>query len=199
MPSEIPTSGGTAYFPSAGANENAVFGRLIFSGALLGDQTYNVVASQQNGIAYDTASRELSMTKCTDLPSADKSIRLVVNDSPDTNGVSDPLTVDIEVHSGADECLEEIDAGARLPDGTLTNAPINVYALEGATAATAVATLSVSGGGGDWTWTKQSGELELRGGARQRSFRREQRPKTRRVENWFWWRWRKMKTTGADF
>ena len=165
VPSEIPTSGGTAYFPSAGANENAVFGRLIFSGALPGDQTYNVVASQQNGIAYDTASRELSMTKCTDLPSADKSIRLVVNDSPDTHGVSDPLTVDIEVHSGAEECLEEIDAGVRLPDGTLTNAPLNVYALEGATAATAVATLSVSGGGGDWTWTKQGGELELRGGA----------------------------------
>ena len=112
VPSEIPTSGGTAYFPSAGANENAVFGRLIFSGALPGDQTYNVVASQQNGIAYDTASRELSMTKCTDLPSADKSIRLVVNDSPDTHGVSDPLTVDIEVHSGAEECVDAI-AGER--------------------------------------------------------------------------------------
>ena len=165
VPSEIPTSGGTAYFPSAGADENAVFGRLSFSGALPADQTYNVVASQQNGIAYDTASRELSMEKCTDLPSADKSIRLVVNDSPDTNGVSDPLTVDIEVHSGAEECVDAIAASARDLSGNEIVAPVKRYALAGTqlTQALAVATISTGGGAGALAFDKMGGALELTG------------------------------------
>ena len=158
----IDADGGTVYFLSEGNNADEAFGSLrIFGG--LGDEfsDYEVVASDEIGLTYSGGI--LSMTKCEN-PAA-KSIRFVINDRNDPGGITSPLTLDFSAVSGADECLEEIDAGARLPDGTLTNAPLNVYALEGATAATAVATLSVSGGGGDWTWTKQSGELELRGGA----------------------------------
>ena len=75
--------------------------------------TYSAVASQQSGLTYNDTDKQILMTKCTDLPAALKSIRLVVNDSPDNDGVSDPLTLNITVESGADECIDPITATPR--------------------------------------------------------------------------------------
>ena len=162
----INPDGGTVYFRKTGADENQGFGRLSFSGGVSGDAlaNYEVATSNASGLAYNAANGILSMTKCTDSPSVEKSIRLTINDKDDTDGLSDPLILNVRVHSGAEECLDPISAGARDLSGGAINAPVKVYALAGSlTAHLAVATISASGGGGALSFRKTGGGLTLTG------------------------------------
>ena len=162
----ISPDGGTVYFRKTGADENQGFGRLSFSGGVSGDAlaNYEVATSNASGLAYNAANGILSMTKCTDSPSVEKSIRLTINDKDDTDGLSDPLILNVRVHSGAEECLDPISAGARDLSGGAINAPVKVYALAGTlTEPLAVATISASGGGGALTLRKTGGGLALTG------------------------------------
>ena len=162
----ISPDGGTVYFRKTGADANQGFGRLSFSGGVSGDAlaNYEVATSNASGLAYNAANGILSMTKCTDSPSVEKSIRLTINDKDDTDGLSDPLILNVRVHSGAEECLDPISAGARDLSGGAINAPVKVYALAGAlTEPLAVATISASGGGGALTLRKTGGGLALTG------------------------------------
>ena len=162
----ISPDGGTVYFRKTGADANQGFGRLSFSGGVSGDAlaNYEVATSNASGLAYNAANGILSMTKCTDSPSVEKSIRLTINDKDDTDGLSDPLILNVRVHSGAEECLDPISAGARDLSGGAINAPVKVYALAGSlTAHLAVATISASGGGGALSFKKTGGGLTLTG------------------------------------
>ena len=162
----ISPDGGTVYFRKAGADANQGFGRLSFSGGVSGDAlaNYEVATSNASGLAYNAANGILSMTKCTDSPSVEKSIRLTINDKDDTDGLSDPLILNVRVHSGAEECLDPISAGARDLSGGAISAPVKVYALAGAlTEPLAVATISASGGGGTLSFRKTGGGLALTG------------------------------------
>ena len=162
----ISPDGGTVYFRKTGADANQGFGRLSFSGGVSGDAlaNYEVATSNASGLAYNAANGILSMTKCTDSPSVEKSIRLTINDKDDTDGLSDPLILNVRVHSGAEECLDPISAGARDLSGGAINAPVKVYALAGAlTEPLAVATISASGGGGTLSFRKTGGGLTLTG------------------------------------
>ena len=162
----ISPDGGTVYFRKTGADANQGFGRLSFSGGVSGDAlaNYEVATSNASGLAYNAANGILSMTKCTDSPSVEKSIRLTINDKDDTDGLSDPLILNVRVHSGAEECLDPISAGARDLSGGAINAPVKVYALAGTlTEPLAVATISASGGGGALTLRKTGGGLALTG------------------------------------
>ena len=162
----ISPDGGTVYFRKTGADANQGFGRLSFSGGVSGDAlaNYEVATSNASGLAYNAANGILSMTKCTDSPSVEKSIRLTINDKDDTDGLSDPLILNVRVHSGAEECLDPISAGARDLSGGAINAPVKVYALAGTlTEPLAVATISASGGGGALTLRKTGGGLTLTG------------------------------------
>ena len=162
----ISPDGGTVYFRKTGADANQGFGRLSFSGGVSGDAlaNYEVATSNASGLAYNAANGILSMTKCTDSPSVEKSIRLTINDKDDTDGLSDPLILNVRVHSGAEECLDPISAGARDLSGGAISAPVKVYALAGAlTEPLAVATISASGGGGTLSFRKTGGGLTLTG------------------------------------
>ena len=162
----ISPDGGTVYFRKTGADANQGFGRLSFSGGVSGDAlaNYEVATSNASGLAYNAANGILSMTKCTDSPSVEKSIRLTINDKDDTDGLSDPLILNVRVHSGAEECLDPISAGARDLSGGAISAPVKVYALAGTlTEPLAVATISASGGGGALTLRKTGGGLTLTG------------------------------------
>ena len=167
VPSAIPTSGDapTIYFSSGGQNAGQVLANVSFSGGVEGS-SYNVVASQKiGGLDYNATNKQLTMEKCTD--PADKSIRLVVNDSPDDDNVSDPLTLDIAVHSGAAECIEPINAQARTignPNGQAITEDLTAYALAdvASTAASVVATVFIEKGAPDYTSTK-TGALDLSG------------------------------------
>ena len=162
----ISPDGGTVYFRKTGADANQGFGRLSFSGGVSGDAlaNYEVATSNASGLAYNAANGILSMTKCTDSPSVEKSIRLTINDKDDTDGLSDPLILNVRVHSGAEECLDPISAGARDLSGGAINAPVKVYALAGTlTEPLAVATISASGGGGTLSFRKTGGGLTLTG------------------------------------
>ena len=162
----ISPDGGTVYFRKTGADANQGFGRLSFSGGVSGDAlaNYEVATSNASGLAYNAANGILSMTKCTDSPSVEKSIRLTINDKDDTDGLSDPLILNVRVHSGAEECLDPISAGARDLSGGAISAPVKVYALAGAlTEPLAVATISASGGGGTLSFRKTGGGLALTG------------------------------------
>ena len=162
----ISPDGGTVYFRKTGADANQGFGRLSFSGGVSGDAlaNYEVATSNASGLAYNAANGILSMTKCTDSPSVEKSIRLTINDKDDTDGLSDPLILNVRLHSGAEECLDPISAGARDLSGGAINAPVKVYALAGTlTEPLAVATISASGGGGALTLRKTGGGLALTG------------------------------------
>ena len=167
VPSAISTSGDapTIYFSSGGQNAGQVLANVSFSGGVEGS-SYNVVASQKiGGLDYNATNKQLTMEKCTD--PADKSIRLVVNDSPDDDNVSDPLTLDIAVHSGAAECIEPINAQARTignPNGQAITEDLTAYALAdvASTAASVVATVFIEKGAPDYTSTK-TGALDLSG------------------------------------
>ena len=162
----ISPDGGTVYFRKTGADANQGFGRLSFSGGVSGDAlaNYEVATSNASGLAYNAANGILSMNKCTDSPSVEKSIRLTINDKDDTDGLSDPLILNVRVHSGAEECLDPISAGARDLSGGAISAPVKVYALAGAlTEPLAVATISASGGGGTLSFRKTGGGLALTG------------------------------------
>ena len=164
VPANIPRTGGSVYFLNADPDENAVFARVDFSGALPGDDTYVVTASDEVGLAYDTTNRELSMTKCTG--NATKSIKLTANDSPDTAGVSDPLVVEIEVTSGAAQCFDEISARPErlnaVRGAEITDIP-KFYRLAGddLDADLPVATVHVAGGAPAYVSDKTGGVLNL--------------------------------------
>ena len=166
VPANIPRTGGIVYFLNADPDENAVFARVDFSGALPGDDTYVVTASDEVGLSYNISNRELSMTKCTDTPSATKSIKLTANDSPDTAGVSDPLVVEIEVTSGAAQCVDEISARPERLNAVrgahITDIP-KFYRLAGddLDADLPVATVHVDGGAPAYVSDKTGGELNL--------------------------------------
>ena len=166
VPANIPRTGGSVYFLNDDPDENAVFARVDFSGALPGDDTYVVTASDEVGLSYDTSTRELSMTKCTDTPSATKSIKLTANDSPDTAGVSDPLVVEIEVTSGAAQCFDAISARPERLNAVrgahITDIP-KFYRLAGddLDADLPVATVHVDGGAPAYVSGKTGGELNL--------------------------------------
>ena len=166
VPANIPRTGGIVYFLNADPDENAVFARVDFSGALPGDDTYVVTASDEVGLSYNISNRELSMTKCTDTPSATKSIKLTANDSPDTAGVSDPLVVEIEVTSGAAQCVDEISARPERLNAVrgahITDIP-KFYRLAGDAldADLPVATVHVDGGAPAYVSDKTGGVLNL--------------------------------------
>ena len=166
VPANIPRTGGSVYFLNDDPDENAVFARVDFSGALPGDDTYVVTASDEVGLSYDTSTRELSMTKCTDTPSATKSIKLTANDSPDTAGVSDPLVVEIEVTSGAAQCFDAISARPERLNAVrgahITDIP-KFYRLAGddLDADLPVATVHVDGGAPAYVSDKTGGVLNL--------------------------------------
>ena len=173
VPSVIPITGAPAkiYFPKAGTNTGLTLAQLTFRGGKDGS-TYSAVASQQSGLTYNDTDKQILMTKCTDTPAALKSIRLVVNDSPDNDGVSDPLTLNITVESGADECIEPINVqgrnigvGGGAPGSEITE-PVKLYALAGTPLAEkmAVATVFIEKGAPDYTSSKSgSGGLDLEG------------------------------------
>ena len=170
VPAQIPQEGGTVYFLKSGNNANAVFGNVAYSGALDGNQSYDVVVdSGAVGLAYDTSTRNLSMTKCTG--DATKSIVLKVNDNPDANSVSKELTVGITLTSGPDQCLDQINAQLRhigvggQPAGSEITEPLKLYALAGAKLAEkmAVATAFIEKGAPVYTSEKSGGGLDLEG------------------------------------
>ena len=151
------------YFDKAGADAGQVLAQLAFRGGKAGS-TYSAAASQQTGLTYDDTTKQISMTKCTDTPNALKSIRLVVNDAPDDDNVSDPLTLDITVRSGVAECIEPINAQARTigsPNGQAITEDLTAYALAGvtSTAVSVVATVFVEKGAGEYTSTSSGGNV----------------------------------------
>ena len=168
VPSAIPLTeadGAPAriYFDKAGADAGQVLAQLAFRGGKAGS-TYSAAASQQTGLTYDDTTKQISMTKCTDTPNALKSIRLVVNDAPDDDNVSDPLTLDITVRSGVAECIEPINAQARTignPNGQAITEDLTAYALAGvtSTAVSVVATVFVDKGAGEYTSTSSGGNV----------------------------------------
>ena len=168
VPSAIPLTeadGAPAriYFDKAGVDAGQVLAQLAFRGGKAGS-TYSAAASQQTGLTYDDTTKQISMTKCTDTPNALKSIRLVVNDAPDDDNVSDPLTLDITVRSGVAECIEPINAQARTigsPNGQAITEDLTAYALAGvtSTAVSVVATVFVEKGAGEYTSTSSGGNV----------------------------------------
>ena len=168
VPSAIPITGADGapariYFDKAGADAGQVLAQLAFRGGKAGS-TYSAAASQQTGLTYDDTTKQISMTKCTDTPNALKSIRLVVNDAPDDDNVSDPLTLDITVRSGVAECIEPINAQARTignPNGQAITEDLTAYALAGvtSTAVSVVATVFVEKGAGEYTSTSSGGNV----------------------------------------
>ena len=169
-PAQIKHDGGTVYFEQTGSHANVEFGELSFSSAVPGVTGFIVTPGTANGLAYNTANNRVSIVaKCGNDNQADKSIRLVVNDTPDPNNVSEPLTLDIMVHSGAAECIEPINAQARTignPNGQAITEDLTAYALAdvASTEVSVVATVFIEKGAGEYTSTKESGgELALVG------------------------------------
>ena len=167
-PAQIDPNGGTLYFEQAGAHDNIEFGQLTFQSGLPGVTGFIVTPGTANGLAYNTANNRLSIVaKCGDNDDADKNIRLVVNDAPDPNNVSEPLTLDIMVHSGAAECISPISARPDTIVGTGQGAEITdipkFYRLAGDAldADLPVATVHVAGGAPDYVSGRSSGELNL--------------------------------------
>ena len=154
----------TIYFNEAAPHANIPFALITYTSGLPSANTFDVTPSAANGLTYNTGTRMLSIdTKCGDDNSANKSIRLVVNDDPDPNNVSKPLTLDITVHSGAAECIEPINAQAQTFNdggtGQEITEDLTAYALAdvASAAASVVATVFVDGGAGEYTSTKESG------------------------------------------
>ena len=162
------------YFPKAGTDAGQTLAQLTFRGGKDDSTTYSAAATLQNGLTYNDTTKQILMTKCTDSPAALKSIRLVVNDSPDADGVSDPLTLNITVESGADECIDAISARPEVIVGNGRGAHITgipkFYRLAGddLDADLPVATVHVEGGAPDYVSGKSGGELNLvKGGHRE--------------------------------
>ena len=173
-PAQIDPNGGTLYFEQAGAHDNIEFGQLTFQSGLPGVTGFIVTPGTANGLAYNTANNRVSIVaKCGADNQADKSIRLVVNDAPDPNNVSEPLTLDIMVHSGAAECIEPINARAQnigvggQPAGSAITEALKLYALAGTPLAEkmAVATVFIEKGAPAYSSssTSGSGGLDLEG------------------------------------
>ena len=160
----------TVYFNAAVPHANVVFATVKYTSGLPTANTFNVVASAENGLDYDATNERLRIVaKCGDDNSADKSIRLVVNDDPDPAGVSKPLTVDITVHSGEAECIDPLTARPETIVGTgrgahITDTP-KVYRLAGDDLDTnlPVATVHVGGGAPAYVSGRQGGGLNLDG------------------------------------
>ena len=160
----------TVYFNAAVPHANVVFATVKYTSGLPTANTFNVVASAENGLDYDATNERLRIVaKCGDDNSADKSIRLVVNDDPDPAGVSKPLTVDITVHSGEAECIDPLTARPETIVGTgrgahITDTP-KVYRLAGddLDANLPVATVHVDGGAPAYVSGRQGGGLNLDG------------------------------------
>ena len=168
-PEQIKPDGGTVYFNAAVPHANIEFGQLTFQSGLPGVTGFIVTPSNANGLAYNTTNNRVSIVaKCGNDNQADKSIRLVVNDDPDPNDVSEPLTLDIAVHSGETECISPITAQGRTFNPSGNGQPITedltAYALAGvaSTEVSVVATLFIDGGAPDYTSTK-TGALDLTG------------------------------------
>ena len=167
-PAQIDPDGGTLYFNAAAPHANIEFGQLTFQSGLPGVTGFNVVASNANGLAYNAANRRLSIVeKCAADNDTDRSIQLVVNDTPDANDVSEPLTLQIAVHSGEAECISPISARPETIVGTgrgahITDNPKH-YRLAGDAldADLPVATVHVEGGAPDYVSGRSSGELNL--------------------------------------
>ena len=161
----------TVFFNAATPHANIPFALMTYtSGLPTATDDFDVVASLPNGLNYDATNKHLRIdAKCGDDNSANKSIRLVVNDAPDPNSVSKPLTVDITVHSGAAECIEPINAQARTfndgGNGQEITEDLTAYALAdvASAAASVVATVFVDGGAGEYTSTRSGGDLALVG------------------------------------
>ena len=159
----------TVYFNAASPHANVVFATVKYTSGLPTANTFNVVASAENGLAYDaTNERLMIVAKCGDDNSADKSIRLVVNDDPDPAGVSKPLTVDITVHSGEAECIDPLTARPETINANrgahITDIP-KFYRLAGddLDADLPVATVHVAGGAPDYVSGRSGGELNVVG------------------------------------
>ena len=157
----------TVFFNAATPHANIPFALMTYtSGLPTANDDFDVVASLPNGLNYDATNKHLRIdAKCGDDASANKSIRLVVDDKPDPNNVSKPLTVDITVHSGAAECIAALEATPRDLSGQLINADVVRYAVEGSTLAArmAVATVLIAGGAPEFTSSRSGGDLELDG------------------------------------
>ena len=157
----------TVFFNAATPHANIPFALMTYtSGLPTATDDFDVVASLPNGLNYDATNKHLRIdAKCGDDASANKSIRLVVDDKPDPNNVSKPLTVDITVHSGAAECIAALEATPRDLSGQLINADVVRYAVEGSTLAArmAVATVLIAGGAPEFTSSRSGGDLELDG------------------------------------
>ena len=160
----------TVYFNAAVPHANVVFATVKYTSGLPTANTFNVVASAENGLDYDATNERLRIVaKCGDDNSADKSIRLVVNDDPDPAGVSKPLTVDITVHSGEAECIDPLTARPETIVGTGRGAHITdipkFYRLAGdeLDADLPVATVHVDGGAPAYVSGRQGGGLNLDG------------------------------------
>ena len=157
----------TVFFNAATPHANIPFALMTYtSGLPTATDDFDVVASLPNGLNYDATNKHLRIdAKCGDDNSANKSIRLVVDDKPDPNNVSKPLTVDITVHSGAAECIAALEATPRDLSGQLINADVERYAVEGSTLAArmAVATVLIAGGAPEFTSSRSGGDLELDG------------------------------------
>ena len=167
-PAQIDPDGGTLYFNAAEPHANVEFGELTFQSGLPGVTNFIVTPSAANGLAYNSDTRRLSVVLKCDESSADKSIKLVVNDDPDPNDVSEPLTLDIAVHSGAAECISPINAQGRTfnpgGNGQAITEDLTAYALAGVAseAVSVMATLFIEKGAPEYTSTS-SGDLNLSG------------------------------------
>ena len=167
-PAQIDPDGGTLYFNAAEPHANVEFGELTFQSGLPGVTNFIVTPSAANGLAYNSETRRLSVVLKCDESSADKSIKLVVNDDPDPNDVSEPLTLDIAVHSGAAECISPINAQGRTfnpgGNGQAITEDLTAYALAGVAseAVSVMATLFIEKGAPEYTSTS-SGDLNLSG------------------------------------
>ena len=162
----------TIYFNAAAPHANIPFAQITYTSGLPTANDFDVVASAESGLNYDATNKQLRINaKCNDSPAENKSIRLVVDDKPDPNNVSKPLTVDITVHSGAAECIAPINVQARnvgvggQPSGSAITEPVKLYGLAGTTLAAkmAVATVFIDDGAPAYTSSKSGGGLELEG------------------------------------
>ena len=150
----IKTDGGTVYFSMTGSNVSTPFGRVNPRGGFGG--SYDVVASNIDGITYDDSTKMLSMMKCS---SGTKRIRLTINDSGTGSELTpNPFILDIAL---TNECVDAIAAQLRnAANDAGATSPLEIFGVAGKTEATVVAAWMASGGGGDLTWTP-SGDLRL--------------------------------------
>ena len=159
----------TIYFNAAEPHANIPFAQITYTSGLPTANDFDVVASAESGLNYDATNKQLRINaKCNDSPAENKRIRLVVDDKPDPNNVSKPLTVDITVHSGAVECIEPLTARPETINANrgahITDTP-KFYRLAGdeLDADLPVATVHVDGGAPDYVSGRSGGGLNVVG------------------------------------